>query len=300
MSAENPAHPAATVILVRDGGAGPEIFMVRRHADTSFMAGQHVFPGGRVDAADRPCADATWFDRANQDAAWPDLPMADAVAYQVAAARELFEEAGVLLARTSAGGLVSLANPVDHERFSTYRRAVHAGTLALDLLMAGETLRLALDALLPWAHWVTPPVTTRRFDTRFFVARLPAGQTPVHDEAETTASEWTSASRALDSARRGDIVLPPPTWMTLRELEAFGSVDEIFAAAPERTLDRREPLLAEQDGHRMMIMPGDPEYGVRRVSQDPPYDDLADETPLYETRFVWRDGQWRPTYYERS
>ena len=115
-----------------------------------------------------------------------------------------------------------------------HRRAVHSGALTLDALMARETLRLALDTLLPWAHWVTPAVTTRRFDTRFFVARLPADQTPVHDEAETTDSGWTSAAGALESARRGDIVLPPPTWMTLRELEGFGSVDEILAAVPAR------------------------------------------------------------------
>ena len=161
-------------------------------------------------------------------------------------------------------------------------------------------------------------MTTRRFDTRFFVARLPADQTPVHDEAETTDSGWRSAAGAIESARRGDIVLPPPTWMTLRELEGFGSVDEILAAVPACDRDRREPLLAEQAGARMLIMPGDPEYGEGRVrpasakasavrrslsegGKDPPYDSGdAVEIPRHETRFVWRDGQWRATYYERS
>lgn len=292
MSAENPAHPAATVILLRDSATGPEIFMVRRNAGTSFMAGQHVFPGGKVDGADRQPVDSGWFDGAGRAVLhWPDLSPAEAIAYHVAAARELFEEAGVLLARGTTGGLVSLADAADHARFTGHRRAVHAGTLTLDILMAREALRLALDTLLPWAHWVTPPVTTRRFDTRFFVARLPPDQTPVHDEAETIDSEWTSAAGALDSARRGNIVLPPPTWMTLRELEAFDSVDEILASVPSREKQRREPLLAEQDGSRMMIMPGDPEYGV---------DTMISAPPLYETRFVWRDGQWRATYYERS
>jgi 8-oxo-dGTP pyrophosphatase MutT (NUDIX family) len=295
---ENPAHPAATVILLRDASEGPEIFMVRRNAGGSFMAGQHVFPGGRVDAADRQTGDAGWFDGADLAVDhWPDLSPAEAIAYHVAAARELFEEAGVLLARGGGGGLVSLADEVDRARFADHRRAVHSGALTLDALMAGETLRLALDTLLPWAHWVTPAVTTRRFDTRFFVARLPADQTPVHDEAETTDSGWTTAAGALASARRGDIVLPPPTWMTLRELEGFGSVDEILAAVPACDRTRREPLLAEQAGARMLIMPGDPEYGVGRAR-----DDSGDgvEIPRYETRFVWRDGQWRATYYERS
>lgn len=292
MVPENPAHPAATVILLRDSAAGPEIFMVRRNAGTSFMAGQHVFPGGKVEGADQQPVDSGWFVGADRAALhWPDLLPDQAVAYHVAAARELFEEAGVLLARGTTGGLVSLADAADAARFTVHRRAVLAGTLTLDALMARETLRLALDTLLPWAHWVTPPVTTRRFDTRFFVARLPPDQTPVHDEAETTDGEWTSAAGALDNARRGNIVLPPPTWMTLRELEAFRSVDEILASAPARDKQRREPLLAEQDGSRMMIMPGDPEYGV---------DTSVSAPPLYETRFVWRDGQWRATYYERS
>ena len=290
MSAENPAVPAATVILLRDSLTGPEIFMVRRNVGTSFMAGQHVFPGGKVDAVDEQPVDSGWFDGADRAALhWPDLLPDQAVAYHIAAARELFEEAGVLLARTPAGELVSLADDAAHARFAGHRRAVHAGTLRLDALLAREALRLALDTLLPWAHWVTPPVTTRRFDTRFFVARLPADQTPVHDEAETTDSEWTSAAGALEAARRGAIVLPPPTWTTLRELEAFHSVDEILASAPARDRGRREPLLAEQDGSRMMIMPGDPEYGVG-----------GGQPPPYETRFVWRDGQWRAMYYARS
>ena len=296
--ADNPAHPAATVILLRDAAEGPETFLVRRNAGTAFMAGQHVFPGGRVDAADHQPAGAGWLDGADRAAGqWPDLSPADAVAYHVAAARELFEEAGVLLARRTDGGLVSLAAEADQARFDVHRRAVHSGTLTLDALMAREALRLALDTLVPWAHWVTPPVTTRRFDTRFFVARLPADQTPSHDEAETIASTWTSPQAALGSAQRGDIVLPPPTWMTLRELEAFASVEEILAAAPARERERREPLLTEHEGARMMIMPGDPEYGVARAADGA----LAGvEPPRFETRFVWRDGQWRATWYERS
>jgi 8-oxo-dGTP pyrophosphatase MutT (NUDIX family) len=298
----NPAHPAATVILLRDAASGPEIFMVRRSAGGSFMAGQHVFPGGRVDLADRQAAGAAAVDAVGRAGShWPDLSPEEAVAYQVAAARELFEEAGVLLARGTDGQWLSLADAAAYARFAGHRRAVHAGALTLDALMAGETLRLALDTLVPWAHWVTPAVTTRRFDTRFFVARLPEDQTPVHDEAETTASHWTTAAGAIESAQRGDIVLPPPTWMTLRELEAYRSVSEILEAAAARDRARWEPLLAEEDGQRIMIMPGDPDFGdggVRAGAREHPHE--GRQVPAHETRFVWSDGHWRARHCTRS
>jgi 8-oxo-dGTP pyrophosphatase MutT (NUDIX family) len=127
--ADLPIHPASTVLVLRDSAAGPEVFMVRRHEGTAFMAGAHVFPGGRVDAADREAAqvDETWCDGiAEATAQLADMPEVEAVAYHVAAARELFEEAGVLLARDSSGDFVSLASPADHERFKQYRTGVHS------------------------------------------------------------------------------------------------------------------------------------------------------------------------------
>ena len=110
-------RPAATVIVLRDSSAGPEVFMVRRHAGTAFR-GAHVFPGGRLDAGDRDAADERWCDGVGHaERQLPELPPAEARAFHVAAARELFEEAGVLLARDVAGRFVSLADPATHERF---------------------------------------------------------------------------------------------------------------------------------------------------------------------------------------
>jgi 8-oxo-dGTP pyrophosphatase MutT (NUDIX family) len=275
-------RPAATVVVLRDSSRGPEVFMVRRHEGTAFMGGAHVFPGGRVDDADAG-GDAAWCDGLDHAARQlGDLPPADAVAYHVAAARELFEEAGVLLARGSDDKFVSLAGVDVHARFSRYRADVHSARATLRAIVEGEGLRLALDALIHFAHWVTPPIDTRQFDTRFFMTRVPPDQTPVHDDRETTHSSWTTPVETIAQAMNDDIVLPVPTWTTIRELEAFVSVDEALAWARARRVDRRMPLLVEHNGVRMLVLPGDP------LHPDPP----GNEPPL-EKRFVQVDRVWR-------
>ena len=256
--------------------------MVRRHEGTAFMGGAHVFPGGRVDAADHDGGD-DWCDGiAHAEVQLREMPRGDAIAYHVAAARELFEEAGVLLARDFTGAFVSLAG-ADHDRYKRARSAVHDGTMPLRLLVERERLRLALDALVVFAHWVTPPIDTRQFDTRFFMARVPPRQAPAHDDTETTQSAWVRPSDAIAQSLGGEIVLPPPTYTTLRELERFTSVDGALSWARQRRIVRRMPHLFEQDAQRMLLLPGDP------LHPDPP----GDEPPI-ETRFVFVDARWRP------
>ena len=280
--AANP-RPAATVVVLRDGPGGPEVFMVRRHADTAFMGGAHVFPGGRVDAADAG-ADESWCDGIAHAARQLDgLPSYEAVAYHVAAVRELFEEAGVLLARHEDGDFVSLAGADHHERLKRDRARVHQGETTLRAVIEREGLRLALDSLVLFAHWVTPPIDSRQFDTRFFMTRVPPDQTPAHDDTETTHSLWARPADAIAQAGRDEIVLPPPTWSTLRELEPFESVNQALAWASARTIVRRMPKAIEQDGRRMLLLPGDP------LHPDPAGDD-----PPRETRFVLIDRRWRP------
>jgi 8-oxo-dGTP pyrophosphatase MutT (NUDIX family) len=275
-------RPAATVVVLRDGPAGPEVFMVRRHEGTAFMGGAHVFPGGRVDAADGD-ADGTWCDGVEHAVRQLDsLAPAEALGYHVAAARELFEEAGVLLARHPGGDFVSLAAAGDHERLKQDRARVHEGQTTLRAVIAREGLRLTLDTLVLFAHWVTPPIDSRQFDTRFFMTRVPPDQTPAHDDTETTHSLWARPADAIAQAEGNEIVLPPPTWSTLRELEPFESVDEALAWARRRTVIRRMPKAIEQDGHRMLLLPGDP------LHPDPAGDD-----PPRETRFVLIERRWR-------
>jgi 8-oxo-dGTP pyrophosphatase MutT (NUDIX family) len=268
--AANP-RPASTVVVLRDGPDGPEVFLVRRHESTAFMGGAHVFPGGRVDQSDHS-GDASWCDGVDRAARQlPDLDPAQAIAYHVAAARELFEEAGVLLAATAT-----------RQHFAEDREEVHAGRTTLRAILERERLRLALDSLVPFAHWVTPPIDTRQFDTRFFVTRLPAGQTPIHDETETTHSTWMTPPAALAAAAQGSIVLPPPTWTTLRELETFTSVDAALAWARARRVTRRQPKLVEEGGTRMLLIPGDPLYT-----------EATDPEPPRETRFISIEKRWR-------
>ena len=289
--------PASTVVVMRDGhdgarGSGaPDIFMVRRHERTAFMGGAQVFPGGRVDANDAD-GDESWCDGLDHAVEQlPGMPRAEAIAYHVAAARELFEEAGVLLARRAGGSsgrgnFVSLGDPGDtsaHDRFRQYRFDVHSHVATFAGLVRREGLRLALDALVLFAHWVTPPIDTRQFDTRFFLTRVPPEQTPAHDETETTDSTWVTAAAAIAQAEAGAIVLPPPTWTSLRELEPFRTVDDAIAWARRRKVTRRQPLMIDGDGVRMLVIPGDP------LHPEP----AAGDVPR-ETRFVTVDRRrWR-------
>jgi len=276
-------RPASTVVVMRDSSAGPEVFMVRRHQDTAFMGGAYVFPGGRVDAADHDGSDA-WCDGLEPATAQlSGLDAEVAVAFHVAAARELFEEAGVLLARDAGGNFVSLTGDEVHARFNAYRLDVHGGRATLRSIVEREQLRLALDALVLFAHWVTPPIDTRQFDTRFFMARVPPDQTPAHDETETTHSSWLTPSYALAQAVGSHIVLPVPTWTTIRELERFATVDAAMRWAKGRRVVARMPLLITQDdGTRLLVIPGDPLYPEENTGDVP-----------METRFAFVDQQWR-------
>jgi 8-oxo-dGTP pyrophosphatase MutT (NUDIX family) len=282
-------RPAATVVVLRDGPAGPEAFMVRRHENSPFMGGAHVFPGGRVDPSDHD-ATSDWCDGIDRAEAAASRvsdeasgARAESVAYHVAAARELFEEVGVLLARDRDGEFVALGGGAEHARFLAARHEIHDGRLRLHTLVEREKLRLALDALELFAHWVTPPIDTRQFDTRFFIARVPPRQVAAHDDTETTHSAWIRPADAIAQAAAGVIVLPPPTWTTLRELEPFSTVDEAIAWARRRRIVRRMPLAFEAGGRRLLVLPGDPEHP----------DPAGDEPPV-ETRFVLVDKRWRP------
>jgi 8-oxo-dGTP pyrophosphatase MutT (NUDIX family) len=275
-------RPAATVIVLRDAASGPEVFMVRRHQDSPFMGGAWVFPGGRVDPADAGAADVSWCDGLDI-AEHLSMPPATAVAHRLAALRELFEEAGVLLARDTPRHFVSLAEPAVRERFAQYRHDVHAGTISLKTLATRERVRVSLDALVPFARWITPPLDPRQFDASFYVTRMPPDQTPVADATETTHEAWLKPAAAIARAQAQEITLPPPTWTTLRELESFATVDAAIHWAAHRRIEPREPLLHTVGGEHLLLLPGDP------LSPQPWH-----EPPPIETRFRFASGQWTP------
>jgi len=272
-------RPASTVVVLRDTSSGLAVLLVRRHQQAAFMAGAHVFPGGVVETADRAIVAAGLCENGGVTA--PEGLTADeALAFRAAAIRELFEEAGILLALDGMRAFVALKEERARARFAEYRRDLHAGGIGFQEILEREQLRLATDVVLPCAHWVTPPNDVRRFDTRFFVAPLPADQEPVHDARETTESAWMTPSAALTASSAGTISLPPPTWITLRELESSRTVSDAMAWARQRRVPRREPRVLHEAGARMFVAPGDPLFP----------DDI--EPVVGETRFVSADGRW--------
>jgi 8-oxo-dGTP pyrophosphatase MutT (NUDIX family) len=288
---KQPLRDAATVILLRERAGGPyEVFLMRRGRNQAFMGGAHVFPGGRLDDADADPELAACFGvfraaDAKHLLQETDLPEATALSLFVAAIRETFEEAGVLLARDARGSVVDLSAPETAARFAAYRLELHEGRLTLSGLVRREELLFAPDLLVPYSHWITPEIEPRRFDARFFLARLPEGQVPVHDRMELTESRWLTPAFALTEHAAGRIVLMPPTLKTIEELLAFSNTGQLFAAARSQRIPTILPdafWTADSFGIRL---PHDSEYTLSACKQLP--------HPGGSTRIVMEDGIWK-------
>ena len=235
-------RPAATVMLVRDTADGIAVFLMRRHAAMEFAAGVMVFPGGGVDDRDR-----------NAEIAWTGPPPSWwaqrfgietdlAEALLCAAARETFEECGVLFAGPAddPGGIVG-----DASMYRESRLALADRTLSFADFLRRENLVLRADLLRPWANWVTPEAErTRRYDTYFFVGALPQGQRADGDNTESDRAEWTMAQAAIDDFEGGRSFLLPPTWTQLDSLNGRTVADVL---AVERQIVTVQPHL-EIDG----------------------------------------------------
>lgn len=277
----DPANPgsaprdAATVLVLRDSSAGPEVFLVRRAAEARFMGGAYVFPGGRLDPGDADPALRCDLSPAEAAARLGDDDPARALALHVAAIRECFEESGILL----ADGVLP---PDDHRALREALAPRGAPPLAA---LLPPTLRLRTRGLVPFARWITPRQETRRFDARFFLARAPATLAHArHDGHETVDSVWSTASAALDRAARGEIVLAPPTWRTLAELARARSVDEALATAVLAP-PPREPCVILVDGEISVLLPDDPEHPQAEEPRD----------PAWPSRFRYAEGAWLPS-----
>jgi len=198
-----PVKPAATVLLIRDADAGGiEVFMLRRTFNAAFASGMFVFPGGKVDDVDGVEEIAELCDGLTDTHASALLGIqTGGLAYWVACIRECFEEAGVLLARhETTGDVVRFDDDATATKFSAERENIHDGSVALLDLCKKEGLRLATDEIFYVSHWITPVGERRRFDTRFFIARAPAAQEPLHDDGETIESFWISPQEAIERA----------------------------------------------------------------------------------------------------
>ena len=193
--------------------------MLQRSSAAVFSPRAHVFPGGAVDDDDQVDAPVAWC------APLTDAPLIP-LGFYVAALREAFEEAGLLLAYDLEGRMVRFDDPETVERFGLHRKAVHTGEASIGEVCASEGLTLAIDRLVLFGHWITPEGAPRRFDTRFFAARAPDGQTASPDGHETTAGLWTRPAEMLAANETGEVELILPTQRSLEHLAMFSSVDD--------------------------------------------------------------------------
>lgn len=259
-----PLRDAATVLLVRDGDAGLEVFMLRRNLRSDFVGGAYVFPGGAVDPGDREGGVGLHCRGRTDDEASTRLGVdRGGLAFWVAAIRESFEESGYLLAYGDDGDLVRLHDPTVAERFVGHRRAVDQGERSLLSVCADEGLSLAVDSMWYFGHWITPEGAPRRYDTRFFLAAAPPEQTPVPDDREVIGSIWIRPDEALDRHASGDLAMLPPTIASLRALAPSDSAEAALAAAAEVVdVPTVQPRVIHDDGGVRIVMPGDAEYEV--------------------------------------
>lgn len=261
-------RPAATVMLVRDvssAGAGGdiEVFMMRRTTKAAFAGGMYVFPGGAVDPADGADDAARLCDGITDVEASRQLGIdTGGLAYWIAAIRECFEEAGVLLARIDGGSTIRFDDPAVAARFSSFRRQVHSGDLGIVSLCRDEGLRLEADGIFYVSNWITPFGEPRRFDTRFFVTSAPVDQEPLHDDHETVDSLWVRPREALERVQSRELLMLPPTVASLAFLASHRSVESVLRAAG--TIDSPPPILPkikfENGRMTAVLMPGDAGY----------------------------------------
>ena len=270
---------AATVILLRDGPHGLETFLMRRALAASVLGGVHVFPGGKLDAADVLSVHRLDRDADDLHAALgePELSAQVAAAIHVAACRELFEEAGVLLATGPAG-------PWQPSASSPGTAQLPRG-MPFDAMLDALDLKLSSSLVAPWSRWITPVIPNmprRRFDTRFFVARMPAGQSAAVADRESTIGCWLGAREALEMYWQRDIELAPPQIITLAHLSRYANADAALDAARATVPRLIHPVHIEVDAARVFCYPGDAAHG-NRESAFPGV-----------SRLVLRDGRFEP------
>ncbi|MFZ4757387.1 MAG: NUDIX hydrolase [Burkholderiaceae bacterium] len=272
-----PPRPAASLVLLRDADGGLEVLMLERTPDDNVLAGAHVFPGGKLDREDGEDDSLTRFDVGpavlHTRLGEPELEARESAALFVAAVRECFEETGVLLARG-----IEEAQAV---RARALRRDGHGFTE----LMSALDLRFDATLMEPWSRWITPKVPAmmrKRFDTRFFIARLPEGQAAEPDLREAVAARWMAPRDALRRYSAQEIDMAAPQIMTLAHLSRFPDVATAMAEAARRPPPVIRPEPIESPEGRLICYPGDPAHPVRERAMPGP------------TRLLFAGGRFRP------
>ena len=286
--------PAATVILTRQDAGELQVYLLKRSTRSGFMAGNYVFPGGVVDSGDRDFR--FWKHQVDLDLdgisrrLGGNLSRPEALAYGVAAIRETLEEAGVFLAFRKK------LNKGDLERICTLRLSADLPKDWFRNLAVSEGWILTLSALCRWSHWITPQLMKRRFDTRFFLASLPAGQSCRPDARETTHGLWISPEKGLAGNLAGEIPLSPPTLITLYQLLNYRSLQDLNMNAQDRLWgEALLPRLVPLDEGAVIVEPWDPLYHLAEIKIDSL--ELAKAVlPVGQSfsRIWYHNGIWKP------
>lgn len=251
-------RPAATVMLI-DDRPDLQVFMMERHADNVFGPGMWVFPGGSVDHADdASTTQSVSIHRSDAEASdLLGLPHGG-LAFYVAAIREAFEESGILLARRRGESQQpDFSEPTMANRFQQHRDALNNREQGFISILQQEDLMVDAGAMHYVARWITPPGPPRRFDARFFVARIPARQTPNHDNHELVHSRWMTPHEILEKFAADEISLMVPTLQMIKNLSLFRTAEEVMTAAAANLPDERVRLIPESTD---IVMPGEPGY----------------------------------------
>jgi glyoxylase-like metal-dependent hydrolase (beta-lactamase superfamily II)/8-oxo-dGTP pyrophosphatase MutT (NUDIX family) len=259
MAEKHEPRPAATLLLLRDGSLGPEAFLLQRTQSAAFLAGAHVFPGGALDKADRDLRVLRRVAGISDTQASERLGIeSGGLAYWVAAIRECFEEAGILLAESEEGGALDARRVA---ALAQYRGLLHSGKLAFHEFLERERLVLRGGELAYFGHWITAPGRARRFDTRFFLALAPGNQAGVHDGTELVDSVWLRPVEALEREAQGAMQLVFATKNTLADLQRFARAKDAFEHACECEVETNRACWAlGPDGAAALFRRRDPQY----------------------------------------
>lgn len=249
-------RPAATVMIV-DDRPDLQVFMMERHAETVFAGGMWVFPGGSVDQTDRNADDIS-IHRTDREASELMGLSKGGLAYYIAAIREAFEEAGILLAlHRQSMTRPDFTDVAISDRFQDHRDALNAQKRDFLDIVSEEDLIIDGGAMHYIARWITPVGPPRRFDARFFIAQMPHDQTPIHDDGELVHSRWLSPEVILKKVEEEKMVLMTPTLRMVKNLAQFSSAEEVITAAAANLPDHRARVGGEDN---TIVMPGEPGY----------------------------------------
>lgn len=244
---------SATVLLLRDRPEGFEVFMVVRHHQIDFASGAIVFPGGSLDDGDRD-------PRIRAVSDGTDGLDDDTLAVRVAALRESFEECGVLYARDPATGKI-----VNGARATSlgdkYRAPLEANEIGMADMAEAEGLRLAIDEMTPFAHWITPDHMRKRFSTHFFVARAPDDHVLLHDGNEAVDSVWIKPANALAQAEAGKLTMIFATKLNVERVGKSSTVADAIAKAAVDKIVTVQPTVRKTDAGRILTIPVEAGYG---------------------------------------